>query len=195
MDTLPSRVYEIYKTGGRARYIHGNKGRAKMGQYILTARGSEEFRIVSVELLGRPSIGILCPWHSEVTPSCAISPDRGLFYCFGCKASGQCHRSGEMDDEELLQEYRSFEARDRLSHIEKRANSQQWWDAYRQYLTTTEWRERRWRVMQRAGYICEGCGTERATQVHHLTYDRVGREMLFDLVAICDDCHHSIHEK
>lgn len=30
----------------------------------------------------------LCPFHSEKTPSCAVHPDDGYFYCFGCGAGG-----------------------------------------------------------------------------------------------------------
>ena len=29
-----------------------------------------------------------CPFHREKTPSFSISPDKGLFYCFGCQAGG-----------------------------------------------------------------------------------------------------------
>lgn len=69
-----------------------------------------------------------------------------------------------------------------------------WWSRYNAYLQTDAWKTIRQRVMQRACNRCEGCGIARATQVHHLTYDRVGEEMLFDLVAICDDCHAKVHE-
>jgi putative DNA primase/helicase len=30
----------------------------------------------------------ICPFHLEKTPSCKVDDDKGLFYCFGCGASG-----------------------------------------------------------------------------------------------------------
>lgn len=37
---------------------------------------------------GRNYVG-LCPFHEEKTPSFTVSPDKQMFYCFGCGASGQ----------------------------------------------------------------------------------------------------------
>lgn len=44
-------------------------------------------RYVRLEKKGRNYWGC-CPFHNEKTPSFSVSEDEGLFYCFGCKESG-----------------------------------------------------------------------------------------------------------
>ena len=56
-------------------------------------------------------------------------------------------------------------------------------------------REMEWAVLQRAGHICQGCLSAKAEVVHHLTYDHVGDELLYELVALCRACHDRAHNK
>lgn len=82
----------------------------------------------------------------------------------------------------------------RVHAARKDAELAAWRAEHARYLQTPDWRRRRAAVMRRAQHTCEGCGVARATQVHHLHYRRWRREMLFDLVAVCDGCHELIHQ-
>ena len=42
---------------------------------------------VTLKRAGNRMVG-LCPFHSEKTPSFSVSPEMGLFYCFGCGKGG-----------------------------------------------------------------------------------------------------------
>lgn len=75
----------------------------------------------------------------------------------------------------------------------REAQSIEWWQQYTAYLQTTAWRLKRQAVLTRANNWCEGCGKHQATQVHHLTYEHVFNEFLFELVAVCESCHRRIH--
>jgi len=44
-------------------------------------------RYVKLKKTGSNYVG-LCPFHAERTPSFTVSPAKGFFHCFGCKASG-----------------------------------------------------------------------------------------------------------
>jgi 5-methylcytosine-specific restriction endonuclease McrA len=67
--------------------------------------------------------------------------------------------------------------------------------ARKAYMETSAWRERRELVIGRASGVCEGCRKANATEVHHLSYLHLGNEFLFELVALCRDCHSRIHAK
>ncbi len=42
---------------------------------------------VNLKLRGKNYVG-LCPFHQEKTPSFTVSPDKQIFYCFGCQTGG-----------------------------------------------------------------------------------------------------------
>jgi hypothetical protein len=66
---------------------------------------------------------------------------------------------------------------------------------YHRYLRSPKWKERRKKVLERAEDRCEGCRAAKPTEVHHLNYDHVGDELLYELVALCRDCHEKAHEE
>jgi hypothetical protein len=66
---------------------------------------------------------------------------------------------------------------------------------YEDYLKSDEWKARRASIFKRDGKKCQSCLSEEATEVHHLTYERIFSEPLFDLVAICRPCHEKLHRK
>jgi len=67
-------------------------------------------------------------------------------------------------------------------------------EKYAAYLASDLWTRRRNKVMDRCGGVCEGCMTNKATDVHHLTYRHVYNEFAFELVALCRSCHERAHD-
>ena len=65
-------------------------------------------------------------------------------------------------------------------------------ETYAEYLKSPEWKVKRNAVLVRDGHRCRLCGNT-ATEVHHLTYDRKYNESLYDLVAVCRECHQAVH--
>jgi DNA primase len=58
-------------------------------QEIRDAASIEEVvgQYVKLERRGKNLLG-LCPFHADSKPSFTVSPDKGIFYCFGCGAGG-----------------------------------------------------------------------------------------------------------
>ena len=61
--------------------------------------------------------------------------------------------------------------------------------SYGVYMASREWALKKRAVRERSGGICERCKKAPATQVHHLTYERLYRELLSDLLHVCRPCH------
>ncbi|MEM7019159.1 MAG: HNH endonuclease [Pseudomonadota bacterium] len=69
---------------------------------------------------------------------------------------------------------------------------------YQRYLASTAWKVKRRAAVFRDGAQCRHCGSRHKLQVHHLTYKRLGRELMDDLITLCNACHekaHGIHSR
>ena len=75
----------------------------------------------------------------------------------------------------------------------QRAEGNRYQKEYELYRRSDTRRAKREKVLRRAKGICEGCHDADATQIHHLTYDHRGDELLFELVALCEACHRKCH--
>lgn len=99
-----------------------------------------------------------------------------------------------LDFDETLRD--KFYAKANLHRTSQRQEEKEaWWQWYDEYLCSDEWSRKRRLVLQRDDYTCQGCVTRQASRVHHLTYEHVGNEFLWQLVAVCQDCHDRLHEK
>ncbi len=66
---------------------------------------------------------------------------------------------------------------------------------YARYLCSHAWRELRKKVLIRDNYECQHCGSKENLEVHHITYRRVFREWLSDLITLCKSCHMKEHAR
>jgi hypothetical protein len=80
---------------------------------------------------------------------------------------------------------------ERLQELEERSQARREW--YQDYLRSPAWARKRQLVLEREESLCQGCRTSKAVEVHHLTYDHIGNELLFELVALCSACHRNAH--
>jgi hypothetical protein len=123
--------------------------------------------------------------------------------CTSCFTGSAKHGNGEglrritSEEIERVQEYHRC-----LSFIESNASllaeaktaALQGVKDYKSYLLSDEWREKRRLIINRCGSVCEGCGLREAEEVHHITYDHIYNEFLFQLLGLCSLCHRKWHE-
>lgn len=61
---------------------------------------------------------------------------------------------------------------------------------YLRYLASEAWQRKRAAVLRRCKGRCERCGQKPLwIETHHLTYKRLYRERLSDLLGLCHNCH------
>jgi 5-methylcytosine-specific restriction endonuclease McrA len=66
--------------------------------------------------------------------------------------------------------------------------------AYADYLRSYHWLKMRQYSLLRAGFRCQQCERDDGRlDVHHRSYDRLGKEHEDDLVVLCGDCHAVEH--
>ena len=132
----------------------------------------------------------------------------GIHYVLQCQVCGQRASSAIARDraielakgrepmpfDDALVEAWDKRRADNAAEITRRFDRSVFSEEYSRYLAGPIWAEKRRRVMERAGNICEGCGDAVAQEVHHLSYRHVGEEFLFELVAVCYACHDRLHE-
>ncbi len=132
---------------------------------------------ISPKTFSREAIAAMPPWDRNLQRSVQVESKKAKF------ERQQFERQVQRDLKKALKNG---------EHIRQNAERQ---SAYNDYLKSEKWQNLRRKALARADSRCEGCGDKPATDVHHLTYERFGNEMLFDLVAVCKDCHKKIHQQ
>lgn len=69
---------------------------------------------------------------------------------------------------------------------------------YETYMKSHAWRRTRNRKLRIHGRFCNRCDPEKKQhgkkiEVHHLTYERLGKERMSDLEVLCKECHDIEH--
>lgn len=66
---------------------------------------------------------------------------------------------------------------------------------YVEYMRSPQWKRKRHQVLVYWNHKCGMCYKPGKLQVHHRTYERLGHELITDLIPLCDECHDKFHDK
>jgi len=121
--------------------------------------------------------------------------------CFSCgQLSSDFKKSCVENFDSLpffMPEIRSFiyDYKNNLSRELGTIKNDEAWDEYMDYLKSDKWLNKRSLVLKRDNYLCQACLENKAFQVHHLTYENIYDEPMFDLISVCVPCHEKIETK
>lgn len=130
----------------------------------------------------------------------------GRFYCLKrCVKCGQSlgmvPKPKNIDEvpiltKELEKEYQNISSNLATEKIKKEVEEKrkQFFNEYNIYLNSEGWEKKRNKVLERDKHICQACLVNKATQVHHISYQHVFDEPLFELQSICKYCHEKLHD-
>jgi 5-methylcytosine-specific restriction endonuclease McrA len=85
-----------------------------------------------------------------------------------------------------------YENKQKKYYEERQKQKEEWFKESEVYYKSDKWKLKRQFVFERDKYKCQACLTNKAEQVHHLTYRHWMNEPLFDLISVCIVCHNKI---
>lgn len=126
--------------------------------------------------VGEAAVGECNRCKQSITFKSRESARMGYRTCTTCAQEAAATRQAERDEEaRRLNELRAM--------------------PYRDYLQTPEWKRKAADHRKRGGYRCQVCNSNQdRLNIHHRTYERLGREQVSDLVCLCENCHHLFHQ-
>ena len=66
-------------------------------------------------------------------------------------------------------------------------------EVYQAYIGSNAWKHKREHRKNLDCYKCNQCPRVNNLTVHHITYERLGDELMEDLITLCGHCHHTHH--
>jgi len=124
--------------------------------------------------------------------SCGLKD--GKFYKFELVGGGKAVERLPDFNKELETQYYERKREKSIKEWESKRleKRQEFFDEYQVYLQSEKWKTKRLKVLERDNYKCKACESNKATQVHHMSYEFVYDEPLFDLISVCKRCHDKI---
>lgn len=100
--------------------------------------------------------------------------------------------SDHLADDRHDELFRAFDELTKYGYLEK-GEKEQSFKSYAEYLKSDHWQEVRKAALKRANYRCQVCNESVPLDVHHRTYERLGKEDDADVIALCRKCHGLFH--